>query len=96
MLYILLTILAVFVLFNVYASRTVLRSKVHNESQKRMQLVFIWLLPVVGALNAVHVEKDKASRQSKPSGRLVGMEYEQGWDHASHVDDCSPDADCGE
>ena len=95
MLYVLLTVLVMLVLFNVHASRIILRSKVNDASQKRRQLAFVWLLPLLGALVAVQVHK--ASRASGPGGGLVGMEYEQAWDYAGHEDNCSPDdPGCGE
>ena len=65
MFYVLLTMVAALVLFNVYASIVVLRSKLNDESQRR-QLVFVWLLPALGAVIALHVLKP--SRKSKATG----------------------------
>lgn len=92
--YVLLIILAALVLFNAYVSRVVIRSKVNDESQKKMQLAFVWLLPAIGAMIALHVLKP--SRNSMPGEGAGGMEYRQAWDYAGHDEHCPPDAGCGE
>lgn len=93
--YILLIILAALLVFNIYASRAILRSTLNDESQKRMQILFVWLLPILGAVITLQVLKD-SSRKSRLSGGLVGMQYDQAWDYHGHNDDCPPGADCGE
>lgn len=64
----LLALLALVILFNVVASMLVLRAKYFDRTQKRNQLVLIWLLPVIGSLLCFFVIRE-TNRTAKPSSK---------------------------
>lgn len=96
MLYLITALVAVIVAANAYASLLALRSRLNDRRQKRAQLLFIWLIPVLGAFITIQVLK------GFPRGSLFGrggtaLEPEQAWMYAEHGDDCPPgDTGCGE
>jgi hypothetical protein len=96
MLYLLFLIVAVLAAFNAYASRLSLRSSLNDRSQKRAQLLLIWLLPLLGAF--LTIQALKGSGRGSWLGRGgAEMEPEQAWLYSNHGDDCSPgDPGCGE
>ena len=89
MLYFLISIAAVLIAFNAYASRVALRSQLSDRGQKKAQLLLIWLVPVLGAFLTVQVLKG-SSRGSWFGGGGAVAEPEQAWMHSGHGDDCPP------
>ena len=96
MLYLFLSIVAVVVAFNVYASKVAVQSQLNDRRQKRAQLLLIWLVPVLGAFLTAQALKGSA-RGSWLGRGGAATEPEQAWMYAGHGDDCPPsDPGCGE
>lgn len=55
MIYVVSFVILVFVVLNLYASWKVLRDGLSTKTQKLMQLGFVWLLPIFGAVLAVNL-----------------------------------------
>ncbi len=96
MLYLLISIVAVLVALNVYASWLALRSQLNDRAQKKAQLFLIWLVPIIGAFLTIHVLK--GSLRGSWFGRGgAATEPGQEWWYPEHGDDCPPgDSGCGE
>jgi len=96
MFYLLSSIVAVVVAFNVYASWVALRSQLSNRGQKKAQLLLIWLVPVLGAFLTTQALKGPSRRPRFGRGSAA-MEPEQAWLYSGRGDDCPPgDPGCGE
>jgi hypothetical protein len=48
---------AIFVLGNLWASRAVLRDELSSSKQRAAQLLFVWLVPVVGVLLTLYLKR---------------------------------------
>jgi len=95
--YLFIPVLALLAAFNVYASRLALRSRLNDRSQKRAQLLLIWLVPVLGAFLTAHVHKSRPSRGSWFGPEGASTDPGEGWAYAGRQDDCTPgDPGCGE
>jgi hypothetical protein len=55
----------VVIAFNLKATRLVLRSEIHNRFQKAAQILFVWLIPLVGAIvtKEIHIAKYIQSKE---------------------------------
>lgn len=96
MIYILLTMVAALAALNAYASRLSLRSRLNDRSQKKAQLLLIWLLPLLGAFLTIQALKGSARGSGLGRGG-ASMEPEQAWLYSGHGGDCQPgETGCGE
>jgi hypothetical protein len=63
---------AVVVILDIWATRTVTRQLDLSPQQRRSQILFIWLLPVIGAWIAIEINRHSQPAQQRP--RLVADE----------------------
>jgi hypothetical protein len=60
----LIIVVMIVILLNVRASLLILRSPFWEGQRKAIQLVFVWLVPFIGALIAMQVSKDNEAFRS--------------------------------
>lgn len=60
------TLLVVLIAYQAYATLLVMKSDHFDDTQKLRQVVFIWLIPIVGAV-LVRIALNAAERAAKPT-----------------------------
>jgi hypothetical protein len=81
MIYVVSVVIALLLILNLYASVKVLRDSLSTRTQKLLQLCFVWLLPMLGAvLTASLVSGTRHPTVDVPS--RSGMEFVNYW-HSS-------------
>jgi hypothetical protein len=72
----LLTILAIPIWLNAKATILVLRDSLSEKQQKVVQLIFIWLIPLIGAMVVLAIHrKDEKSSGSFPADNNIGEDF---------------------
>ena len=91
--------IALLVVLNLWVSWRVRRDELSSGGQKLIQLLIVWLVPIVGALLALHVQRrhgDDASGEY-PGSRDLGDDFglldrsNRSLRHVSDPHDISPD-----
>jgi hypothetical protein len=55
-------LLVVFVVLNAWATRAIIRDQLSSPAQRKAQLVFVWLVPFLGALLTVYLKRGEPER----------------------------------
>ena len=80
MLFIILTIVAVLLTMNLYASYVVIRSNRNGRRQKIMQIAFVWLLPFIGSIVTTHLLNEPL-RRPVSQRRWIDTSDERAWNN---------------
>lgn len=73
MIYLIIGTVAIAVLLNLRASSLVLRSTFCESQRKIIQLIFIWLVPFIGAIMAKNILSDDPIHPAQQSWRAPGL-----------------------
>ncbi len=56
--YIIITLIIIWIALNIVATIVVLSTHFEEKNRRTMQIVFVWLLPIIGALFAIFINKE--------------------------------------